>query len=60
MTDTCSAIGRVIPKGTQVAAVDSAKQAHYLPAIMGIQTWFGTTADCVQAAVEGRWTGALK
>lgn len=60
MTDTCSAIGKVIPEGTRVAAVDSTKQAHYLPAIMGIQTWFGTTADCVQAAIEGRWKGVLK
>jgi len=60
MTDTCSAIGRVIPKGTRVAAVDSAKQAHYLPAIMGIQAWFGTTADCVEAAIEGRWQGGLQ
>ncbi|WP_413791817.1 MULTISPECIES: aconitase X [unclassified Pseudomonas] len=60
MTDTCSAIGKVIPKGTRVAAVDSAKQAHYLPAIMGIQAWFGSTADCVQAAIEGRWKGGLK
>jgi len=60
MTDTCSAIGKVVPKGTRVAAVDSAKQAHYLPAIMGIQAWFGTTADCVQAAIEGRWRGVLK
>jgi predicted aconitase len=60
MTDTCSAIGKVIPKGTRVAAVDSAKQAHYLPAIMRIQAWFGTTADCVQAALEGRWRGVLK
>ncbi|MBI2959284.1 MAG: aconitase X catalytic domain-containing protein [Betaproteobacteria bacterium] len=57
MTDTCSAVGRVLPKGTKVAAVDSAKQAHYLPAIMGIQTWFGTTAECIQAAITGRWSG---
>ena len=60
MTDTCSALGKVLPKGVKVAAVDSAKQAHYLPAIMGIQAWFGTTADCVEAAVTGRWNGALK
>jgi predicted aconitase len=59
MTDTCSAFGRVMPKGTRVAAVDSAKQAHYLPAIMGVQAWFGTTADCIQAAVSGRWRGRL-
>ncbi|WP_175781722.1 aconitase X [Burkholderia cenocepacia] len=59
MTDTCSAIGRVMPKGTRVVALDSAKQAHYLPAIMGVQAWFGTTADCIEAAVSGRWHGGL-
>ena len=55
MSDTCSALGRVMPKGTRVAAVDSAKQAHYLPAIMGVQCWFGSTEDCIRAAVTGRW-----
>jgi predicted aconitase len=59
MSDTCSALGRVIPKGTKVAAADSAKQSHYLPAIMGIECWFGTTEDCVNAAVSGKWNGAL-
>jgi predicted aconitase len=59
MSDTCSALGRVMPKGVKVAAVDSAKQVHYLPAIMGIQAWFGSTADCVDAAVTGRWNGGL-
>ena len=41
-------------------AADSVKQAHYLPAIMGIECWFGTTADCVNAAVTGRWSGGLE
>jgi predicted aconitase len=59
MSDTCSALGRVMPKGTRVAAVDSAKQAHYLPAIMGVQCWFGSTAECIEAAVTGRWHGSL-
>ncbi|WP_343676894.1 aconitase X catalytic domain-containing protein [Paraburkholderia heleia] len=59
MTDTCSAIGRVMPKGTRVVALDSAKQAHYLPAIMGVEAWFGTTAECVDAAVTGKWQGWL-
>lgn len=59
MTDTCSAIGRVMPGGTRVVALDSAKQAHYLPAIMGVQAWFGTTAECVEAAVTGKWQGGL-
>jgi predicted aconitase len=60
MSDTCSALGRVIPKGTRVAAADSAKQSHYLPAIMGIECWFGSTAECVDAAVTGRWNGGLQ
>jgi predicted aconitase len=55
MTDTCSAIGRILPKGTKVVALDSAKQAHYLPAMMGIEAWFGSTSDCVNAALTGRW-----
>lgn len=59
MTDTCSAIARAVPKGTRVVALDSAKQAHYLPAIMGIQAWFGSTEDCVRAALSGRWEGEL-
>jgi predicted aconitase len=60
LTDTCSAIGQALPPGTKVAALDSAKQVHYLPAIMGIQAWFGSTADCIDAALAGRWNGALR
>ncbi len=57
LTDTCSAIGQALPPGTKVAALDSAKQTHYLPAIMGIQAWFGSTRDCINAALTGRWNG---
>ena len=57
ITDTCSAIGQAIPPGTKVVALDSAKQTHYLPAIMGIQAWFGSTRDCINAALTGRWNG---
>lgn len=59
MSDTCPAIGQFLPKGTKVVAMDSAKQAHYLPALMGVQGWFGSVADCVEAAVTGRWQGGL-
>jgi len=60
MSDTCPAIGRFVPNGTKVIATDSAKQVHYLPAIMGVQGWFGTTRDCVNAAITGRWMGGLQ
>jgi hypothetical protein len=59
MTDTCSSISQAVPKGTKVAALDSAKQVHYLPAIMNLQGWYGTTAECIDAACTGRWNGRL-
>ena len=58
LSDTCPAISRLVPKGTRVACTDSAKQAHYLPAITGVETWFGSVDDCVAAALTGRWSGA--
>jgi predicted aconitase len=60
MTDTCSAIARAVPKGTKVVALDSAKQTHYLPAMVGVEAWFGTTEDCINAALTGRWRGELR
>ena len=59
MTDTCSSISQAVPKGTKVAALDSAKQVHYLPAIMNLEGWYGTTAECVDAACTGCWNGRL-
>ena len=59
LADSCPAMSRAAPTGTRVFATDSAKQAHYLPAILGIEAWFGTTAECVNAAVTGRWNGGL-
>ena len=60
MTDTCPAIGRVFPKAARVAATDSAKQAHYMPAVLGFPTWFGSQEDCIRAAINGKWDGELK
>jgi predicted aconitase len=59
MSDTCPAISRHLPKGERTVATDSAKQAHYLPAITGVQAWFGSVRDCVEAAVGGTWNGTL-
>jgi hypothetical protein len=53
-------MSRAAPAGTKVFATDSAKQAHYLPAILGIEAWFGTLEECVAAAVTGRWNGGLR
>jgi predicted aconitase len=60
LADSCPAMSRAAPTGTKVFATDSAKQAHYLPAILGIEAWFGTLEECVSAAVTGRWNGGLR
>ncbi|HEV2778384.1 MAG TPA: aconitase X catalytic domain-containing protein [Actinophytocola sp.] len=60
LTDSCPAMSKAAPPGTRVFATDSAKQAHYLPAILGIEAWFGSLEDCVDAAVTGRWRGGLR
>jgi len=60
LTDTCCAISGTVPQGAKVVATDSAKQAHYLPAMLGMQTWFGSTEDCIAAATTGRWSGGLE
>ena len=59
MSDTCPAISRHVPAGTRTVATDSAKQAHYLPAITGLPVWFGSVRDCVDAAITGKWNGHL-
>jgi predicted aconitase len=60
MSDTCPAISRYAPKGTKVIATDSAKQAHYLPAILSLPVWFGSVRDCVNAGLTGKWEGKLQ
>lgn len=57
LSDTCPAMGQFVPEGTRVFATDSAKQVHYLAPMQNVQGWFGTTAECVAAAVTGRFEG---
>ena len=60
LSDTCPCISSVFPKGARTAATDSAKHAHYMPAMLELPTWFGSQADCIDAAVTGKWRGELK
>lgn len=57
---TCPAISRRLPKGVRVFATDSAKQAHYLPAIAKVQGWYGSVRQCVESAVAGQWLGEVQ
>jgi predicted aconitase len=60
MTDSCPLNTNLFPKGAKVVATDSAKHAHYAPAIGGVDVWFGTMEECIDAAVSGTWRGELK
>lgn len=61
LTDACPLVTKgLFPKGTKVVATDSAKQAHYTPGVAGHETWFGTTEECIDAAVTGKWRGSLR
>ncbi len=60
MTDSCPLNTNLFPSGTKVVATDSAKHAHYAPAIAGLGVWFGSMKECIDAAITGRWRGELK
>ena len=55
--DTCLVVAPVEEMGFRAMATNSAKAAFYGPAHSGLQRRFGTTEQCVAAAVTGRWTG---
>ncbi len=59
MSDTCPSISRRLPPGVRVIATDSAKQAHYLPAITKVEGWFGSVRQCIDSAIAGEWLGTV-
>jgi predicted aconitase len=54
LTDTCSYIAPVLPRGTRTVATNSGKWAAYAPANLGVDVVLTTTAGCVEAARTGR------
>jgi len=59
LEDTCGNIFNLDP--SKVLASDSAKMVHYIPGMTGLKnTLFGTTEECVQAAITGKWRGELR
>ena len=52
--DTCILATPMLPKSVQVLMTNSGKYAHYAPALLATRMVFGSMADCVQSAVEGR------
>ncbi len=41
----------------RVIAVNSARASYYAHNLFGMETWFGSTKECVLSAISGRWEG---
>lgn len=54
--DTCIVVAPLLKKSARVLMTNSAKYAHYAPGLIGVQSVFATTGDCVASAVAGRVT----
>ena len=56
--DSCGTLFDV--DSSKVLATDSAKLAHYVPGMTGLKNiWFGSTEQCIEAAITGKWRGEL-
>jgi predicted aconitase len=44
-------------QGVRTTAINSARGSYYSHGVFGIGTWFGSTEQCIQAAIAGRWEG---
>jgi predicted aconitase len=60
LEDSCGLV-LDITDPNMVAASDSAKMSHYIRGTTGVRhVWFGTTQECIDAAISGQWRGRLK
>jgi len=62
MSGACFAAMGAVPEGVRCIAVDTAKQANYVTGCYPdsenrIQVCYGTTDECIDAALTGRWRG---
>ena len=54
VTDTCTYVTPIMRVEGGVVMTNSAKWAYYAPGNIGVQVVFGSLAECVRSAVEGR------
>jgi cis-L-3-hydroxyproline dehydratase len=52
--DTCILTSPMLPPAIKTLMTNSAKYAYYAPSLLNIRVTFGSLADCVQSAVDGR------
>jgi len=52
--DTCILVSPMLPTNIKRLMTNSAKYAYYAPGLLNTEITFGSLAECVQSAVEGR------
>ena len=52
--DTCIVVAPLVKPDARVLMTNSAKYAHYGPGLLGVDSVFATTEDCVASAIAGR------
>jgi len=52
--DTCILASPMLPLEVRTLMTNSAKYAYYAPSLLNTRVTFGSLADCVRSAVEGR------
>jgi predicted aconitase len=62
MSGACLAAMGAVPEGVKTLAVDTAKQAYYVTGRYPddgnrLEVCYGTTDDCIDAALTGKWRG---
>ena len=65
MSGACLAAMGAVPEGVRCIAVDTAKQANYVTGCYPepdakVQVCYGTTDECIDAALTGHWHGGWK
>lgn len=51
--DTCIVVAPLVKPSARVLMTNSAKYAHYGPGLLGVDSVFATTEECVESAVAG-------
>ena len=44
-------------QGVRVIAINSARASYYSHNVTGMETWFGSTRECIETAIAGTWRG---
>jgi predicted aconitase len=52
--DTCILASPMLPPAIRTLMTNSAKYAYYAPSLLNTRVTFGSLADCVRSAIEGR------